>query len=189
MVAFAIKPGRYVDSGAHFSAGGEHRLLLWREWDHEGGVRMQGGVLWVCLNPSDAGAHRDDLTVAKAVGFSKQAFAAKRIELVNLFTYISTDPRGLGAVDRGRRVHHALDALEMAVKRLTPSDHIVAAWGDIARSDGPSLRHAETVLRILCGRDMVWCLGTTKSGQPRRPSRLGYDTPMEPYRMKGQPTQ
>jgi hypothetical protein len=55
------------ERGATFSPGAPpmYRYSLWRRWDS-----MTPSVLFVMLNPSTADAEKDDLTVAKCIGYA-----------------------------------------------------------------------------------------------------------------------
>src|SRR5258707_10232275 len=107
---------KYVDAGAHFSADGRYRYVLWREgrnhpapakwrwWKDDNGKPVVDGagkpigepetVLFVMLNPSTADGQGDDPTIRKCVGFA-QRWGYDRMKVVNLFAYRATDPRML----------------------------------------------------------------------------------------------
>ncbi len=78
-----------LESGAHLSPCRQYRYRLWRDWDPGA-----GRCVFVGLNPSTADEHTDDPTIRKCVGFAKRwGFGA--IDMVNLFAYRSTSPKGL----------------------------------------------------------------------------------------------
>lgn len=56
------------------------------------------------------------------------------------------------------------------------ADRIVLAWGN----HGAHLSRDQEVLSLLEGHDL-YCLGLTKSGQPKHPVRLTYDTPLQRF--------
>lgn len=53
----------------------------------------------------------------------------------------------------------------------------IAAWGGHESVTAERVEHAGELLR---GREVL-CLGRTKSGAPRHPSRLAYATPFETF--------
>lgn len=156
-------------NGALFSDDGLHRLRLWRVWDPERPV-----LVWCLLNPSVADATRSDLTLAKCVGFAKRNGYGGVI-LVNLFTLVSTDPDMLvrqlqfaNHIDADAHIKWACTAPVLA--------QVAVGWGSKPWAEA---RAREVLLYIRSlRRGHVLCLGTTKDGHPRHPSRLGYDVPL-----------
>lgn len=156
-------------SGAVFSPNGLHRVRLWRVWNPELPV-----LVWCLLNPSVANGERSDLTLAKCIGFAKRNGYGGVI-LVNLFTLIATDPYRLA---QQLQVANAWDADEHLKWACTAPvlSRVAAGWGHKPWAE----KRATYVLNYLRSlrRGDVLCLGTTKGGYPRHPSRLGYDTPL-----------
>lgn len=154
-----------------------YRYALWRP---TGSGR--GRCVFVLLNPSTADALRDDLTVKKCVGFARR-WGYARADLVNLYALRSTDPKAL------------LDPVpdpvgpdcDLWIRRTllghasVPRAHaVVAAWS-ASTPKGCEPRVAE-VSEILRASDLpLSCLGLTRSGAPRHPSRLPYATKLEIY--------
>ena len=109
--------------------------------------------------------------------------AVVRFDIVNLSAWISTDPDGLfrigfGDDPFGPENQRHIDAA------LAEADIAVAAWGSLA-SLPPWMRYqGETVLRAFTRSHDVMCLGRTKDGSPRHPSRIAYATPLEPFRAR-----
>lgn len=158
-----------IRSGATFSVDNLHRMLLWRTWDDTKPL-----LVWCLLNPSVASEERSDLTLAKCIGFAKRN-GYGRVLLVNLFTLVSTNPDNLAS-----RVHTAntVDAdhhLRWAAR--LPDSRIAIGWGSKPWA-AERARHVQRLLREQAMQRLL-CLGTTKDGSPRHPSRLGYDTPLE----------
>lgn len=163
-------------SAAVLSADGLYRYRLTRTLDT---YRDQASVLFVMLNPSTADATTDDPTIRRCVGFAhRDGFA--RLEVVNLHAYRATRPRDLhDAAAAGIDPHgphndrHLIDA----ASRHTGGPHrIVVAWGAQARPAA-----VDRFTNLLNPNVKLWCLGTTKTGQPRHPLMLRTDTPFEPW--------
>jgi hypothetical protein len=125
------------------------------------------------LNPSTADAERDDPTIRKCVGFAR-TWGFGGVEVVNLFAYRATLPceMRLAADPIGpTNDSHILDV----AARCRP---VVAAWG----THGDFLGRSRAVLDLLATLGThVECLGTTRSGHPRHPLYVRYDTPLVPY--------
>ncbi len=168
-------------SSARFSPCGRYRYELRRDIP---GATGRGTLPWIMLNPSVAGAVEDDLTIKKVMGFSSRLGFAS-IVVVNLFALVSTDPAGLLA---------AADPVgpenDEAIRGVVPARSlVVVAWGDsiefgARQPERIRGRDAHVWAMLREARADVRCLGTTKSGAPRHPSRLGYDTPLAPFGVK-----
>lgn len=164
-------PPRLVQGSARFSEDRSHRLELQRWWV-DAAVPGRRAVCFIGLNPSVADATDPDMTVSKMVGFS-QRWGFNAIRVVNLYTRIATDPRDLWAAppeqpraDRWWRA--VLDAVE-------GSERVVVCWGNLPR---PAQLPAEILVKELQDRGVaLWCIGETRAGFPRHPSRIAYDTP------------
>jgi hypothetical protein len=108
------------------------------------------------------------------------AFA--RFDVVNMYGLIATHQRdlwehvcpishdGLG-VENERHVREA----------LAEADTVIAAWGGLPRELSVWRREKE-VLDLLSASHEVHCLGKTKDGEPRHPSRLPYSAQLEVFR-------
>lgn len=147
--------------------GTTYRWLLWRAWNPD-----RPPVLWIMLNPSTASATRDDPTIRRCVGFAK-AWGYGRVDVVNLYALRATKPAALWAHpdpvgehnDRWTRLATARAGL------------VVAAWGAHGARDDRGAQVAAW-LRLL---RPVYCLGTTRSGQPRHPLYVPGDTIPQVY--------
>lgn len=151
-----------MDRGATLSPCGTYRYDLWRRWG-PGPV-----VLWMMLNPSTADALVDDPTVRRCIGFTK-AWGWGGMAVVNRYALRATDPKALvsvhqpGGPENARYWYHWFDSCVFAV----------AAWG----SWSPPKRTPLSVELAwpnpihIGGRanKPIYCLGTTKGGQPRHP--------------------
>jgi len=156
---------------AELSECGSYRYTLVRRWARG---RM---VCWILLNPSTADAVHDDHTVRKCMGFARH-WGFSGIYIVNLFAWRATDPRELGRIERDPFGGPRNDAAILC--RTSSAQRVVCGWGD---SGGVIARtHASAVVCELRERGItLHCLGTTKSGAPKHPARLGFDTPLEIY--------
>ena len=100
-------------AGAVFT--GNYRYLLWREWDGESKI-----VSFIMLNPSRADAEVNDPTIRRCINFAKAwgaqcvsiasrrktticACALRRLEVVNLFAYRTSQPSLLKQASRTNR--------------------------------------------------------------------------------------
>jgi len=158
--------------GAWFSDCGRYRYALWR-LSARPGRPFRTPLVFCGLNPSTADAVRPDTTVTKMRGFAKRLGYTGGIIVINAFALVSTDPNGLlqGADPVGRLNDVALELL--ALRR-----DVVCCWGGTNRSLLPRLGAVERKLGRWAAS--LWCLGRTKAGHPRHPSRLAYGTPIEP---------
>lgn len=155
-------------SGATFSQCGTWRYRLWRQWSAAPPVCLIG------LNPSTADAHTNDPTIRRCVSFAAR-WGHGGLQMVNLYAFCSTDPRGLWEQPEARRIGPGwASSFWAAVRR---SDRVVACWGGFNKTTAAQRRAAEAratvVLSRLQARGVpVWHLGLTASGQPRHPLYL-----------------
>jgi len=157
--------------GAVVSDCGTYRYVLWRSLVAQSTERLNGRLVWVCLNPSVADASADDPTIRKICGFTRRwGFAQPRV--VNLYALRSTDPKGLW-----RHTDPVGPENDRYIREeITACDAIVLAWGANATPE-----RAKTVTRLIDLNTLdlgvpIWHLGLTKNGQPKHPLMLGYDT-------------
>lgn len=158
---------------AVFSKDRAYRYILTRKLSPTGIPRR---ITWVMLNPSVADHETDDMTIVKCMGFAK-ALGYDEMAVVNLFALVSTDPRALLAHQDPIGKHNE----PFVGYGVHGCERVVAAWG--ALSNELWVKAAE-VRRYLYERapKPIQCLGRTKSGAPRHPSRLAYATTMEEWR-------
>lgn len=176
--------------GAILSEDRLHRFRLWR---HVGPTMPSSRpFLWVMLNPSTADETTNDLTIKKCLGFCERWNDAMdspegfTLEVVNLFSYRATEPADLWVwlAQHGPPFYQPPDVMkaneEAILHSAAAARRIILAWG--AQTDpafrAVSARVAEQLERL--GFEL-WCLGTTKDGHPRHPSRLGYATELVRY--------
>jgi len=160
--------------GAVFSQDLRHRYELSRVIDHGMFSRPEPKTaLFVMLNPSTADHENNDPTIRRCIGFAK-AWHCTALEIRNLFSLRSTDPRALYSDAQAEGDPQNIGRI---VSASTTADIIVCAWG----SHG-ALRDRDAFVReTLRGSGRrLYHLGLTQRGQPRHPLYLRGDTkPME----------
>lgn len=150
---------------ATISTDGVYRYLLSRTW--EPSAEPCG---WIMLNPSTADADIDDPTIRRCMGFAR-SWGYGGIVVANLYAYRATNPDDL--IDAaGAGVDPVGSGNVDAILALFDTCRVVVcAWGSsfvtkrgwrLPRLDveGMALRYDDRAL---------FCLGRTKTGQPRHP--------------------
>lgn len=149
-----------LTTSGSFSECRTYRYDLTRTWDDT----LQH-VLWIMLNPSTADIERDDRTLRRVQSYS-EAWGYGGVVVCNLFALRSTDPTVLKrhpdpvGPDNDGFIREWVESTRVGL--------IVAAWG----THGALHNRALLIDRELVDHE-VWCVGTTASGQPRHPCRLG----------------
>jgi hypothetical protein len=151
-----------VESTALFSDDGRYRRFLVRAWDP-----AKPRLCCCLLNPSVAGADKDDHTVENVVRIAVQN-GAGAIEVVNPFELVSTDPKALATDPDPVGPTTDADILEAAAR----AQRVVAGWG----CGGDLFGRGSQVLALLARRHDVECFGTTRGGSPAHPCRLSPKT-------------
>lgn len=147
-----------MNTGAIFDSTGVYRYSLWRGWDDRA-ARI--GV--VLLNPSRADAVVDDPTIRRCIGFAR-TWGYGSLEVMNLFAYRSSSPQELTQVADPVGADNDGYLADLAHR----VDCILLAWGNWGRLGDRD----RIVLQLLGDRKPLYCLGCTKSGQPRHPLYL-----------------
>lgn len=147
-----------MQAGAEFDVTGRYRYLLWRSWDEQA-----ARVGFVMLNPSRADAVMNDPTIRRCLGFA-QSWGFGALEVVNLFAYCTAKRRELRQVADpvGRENDRYLATLPQRVNTL------ILAWGN----DGGLQARDRAVVALWDDQTPVYCLGTTRLGQPKHPLYL-----------------
>lgn len=166
----------YANAAGLAGATLSHRYMLWRVWDE--GARV---LVWWMLNPSTADHYDNDQTIRRCIAFAKM-WGFGGIIVVNCYGLRSTSPAAmLRHRDRvGAQNDTVLRAvIDRQLRCEPPSERprVVLAWGEhieLEREDAITA----LLLELAIG---THCLGRTKRGRPRHPSRLAYDTPLEPW--------
>ena len=171
---WALQEG--VEGDAWFSPCGGHRLGLWRWWGYSKRFAAFG------INPSSAGADRDDPTVRKLIHYGR-AESYSGFDLGNLATLISKKPIDLLKADR-RNVELA-DAVIHSIITDRDCAAVLCMWGKPtnARLRAYIDSRARVVMAFATSHGVpTLCLGTTACGRyPRHPLYLRNDTKMRPF--------
>lgn len=124
--------------------------------------------LHLCISPT---------TSRRCVSFSRGAWHAGGLRIVNLFAYRATKPAEL------RRTADPVGPLNdrFILDACARDTVIVAAWG----AHGDLGGRAADVTRLLAGSNVrLHRLGTTRGGHPLHPLYVPYSTPLEIHREK-----
>lgn len=158
---------RSADGTVTLDSTGRYRYELTRVWD---AARPQ--LSWIMLNPSTATATRDDPTIRRVVGFSRDWGFGGAV-VVNLFALRTHRPD---------RLHQEPDPVgrrndEVTVATVADGTEVIAAWGNHGALVNPvtGVPRCEEVRRLV-GDIALRCLGTTANGQPRHPLYSRADT-------------
>ncbi|OMF05596.1 DUF1643 domain-containing protein [Paenibacillus sp. FSL H7-0942] len=148
---------------ATFDPEKKYRYLLTREWD----VTLPK-LLYIMLNPSTADEVSEDQTSRQCLYFANK-FQYGSFEVVNLYSLISTDPKGLkqSLVDP---IGHKTD--QYIIEASLRANRVIIAWGEKHFFN----QRDKQVIEMLRSKDInLYCLKMAKSGHPRHPSRLAHD--------------
>lgn len=156
-------------SDASFTLDGKHRWSLERTWGLRdartmGRTPVEGYVLWVMLNPSNAGRWNNDPTVRRCMGFAHR-WGYGGIRVMNLFSLVTPHPNVLYASKSPGPFYMTRMRLASQEAALT-----VVAWGAV-RPLPWVLQRRDEVLQTLVDPH---CLGTTQAGHPRHPLYVPY---------------
>lgn len=150
------------DKGAVFSSCGKHRLMLHRTWD-----TSKPTVMFIGLNPSTADSDRDDPTIRRVRSMAK-SWGFGSVVMMNLFTYISTDPKKLNIKDG-----NIFESNEILKDTGASVDTIVFAWGNFKVMG----RDVE-VMRMFPNAK---ALHLNKNGSPKHPLYVRSDVQLISY--------
>lgn len=165
----------FARNGATLSPCRQWRYQLWRSWDD-----AKPTCAFIGLNPSTADETKDDPTIRRCIAFSK-LWGFGRFEMLNLFAWRSTDPRGL--LDTADPVGPLNDAVIRG--RTGVVARTVLAWGSHRKSAAltrlVSVRGLELTLRLGdLGVRGLGHLGRNDDRQPKHPLYLAASTPFIP---------
>lgn len=163
----------YIKKHAEISTCTKYRYSLEREWISQDGGKGNNYILYIALNPSTADAEIDDPTLTRCVVRAK-SLGYKRLKLVNLFAFRSTNPAMLHGCDDPVGPNNDKTITTLA----KDADKIILCWGD----NGSWYERDKAVLELLKAFDSkLYCLKRSKLGIPRHPSRLSYEHSLEKY--------
>lgn len=170
MVQQALFPGRL----AEFSDCGRYRYTLHRPQRGEG-----PHVCFVLLNPSTADDERNDPTVRRCLGFAKKRYDACAITVLHAFAFRTPSPFELyGAHARGIDVVGPDNDWYIDRILTWQSPVVIGGWGSNGHARWARPRIEKLMAKLRQGRD-VFCLGKTKTGQPRHPLYVPYEQNVE----------
>lgn len=169
-------------NGAVLSDCKLYRYALWRtvaDWPQE----QEGDIIgYFGVNPSTADHTIDDQTVMKWRGFSERIPTPKhnvtKFIVGNLFAYRATD------VNELKKVYNPVgnDNDRWIDKIIQRSDILIPCWGNYTKVPiGLRFRIDEIEEKLKQSGKPVLCFGKTKSGCPRHPLMLGYNTEIVGY--------
>lgn len=144
-----------LEYGAIFDVSGTYRYSLWRSWSP-----YHPRIAFILLNPSTANEHKNDPTIRRCISFA-QSWNFGSIEVVNLFAYRTTDYRELFKANEPIGAENN----RFLMQALERCSTIVLGWG----ARGTFQNRDRQVMSFLAERTNLYCLGTTKNGQPRHP--------------------
>ncbi len=155
----------------------DYRFTLTREWTYG-----EGTLCWVMLNPSTADDALDDHTIRCVRRISQDA-GYQKLVVVNLFAARATQPSELvEMLARGEDVLGYANGPIIGAC-IESSDAVAFAWG----SSCPAPLHdlASVMVQFaVSASGMVGgalCLGFTKDGHPRHPSRIPVAQRLVPF--------
>lgn len=130
-------------------------------------------------NPSKASSDRTDATVIRCARRACRA-GYGALEMLNLFPLVATDPADLWAAGpQPDEEDRNLTEIATVAGLWKPATVLIAPGGDPQPRQRAMAAKVEAILRERDAR--LLCLGTTATGAPRHPSRLGYAVPMVPW--------
>jgi hypothetical protein len=158
-----------AESGAVFNDKRDRRFLLWRSREDGAGI-----ISFTLLNPSTADEIKNDPTVLRC-WIRSQEMGFKTMLLTNIFSYRSTDPKGIVIEEAAELLENIVTIRRSAIR----ADLVVCAWGIHGQLD----RRGHQILGMMRqDRIPVHVFGMTKSGEPRHPLYLPYNlkpTPLD----------
>lgn len=154
----------------------EYRYVLSRPVDDE---PIDGiNILWVMVNPSVATAVDNDHTITKCHGFS-QIYGARQYRVVNLCAFRAQDVKELKRTTMDVVGPHNDFYIGHAAAW---ADIVVCAWGRRTKLPSKLKSRPEEVVKILKrATPKLYCLGTTKDGDPVHPLMISYTTELTEY--------
>lgn len=152
---------------ANISGDLNHRWILERAWEIGG----PGSLGFIGLNPSTADADIDDPTIRRLIGFAQRE-GKRGLLVANLYSFRATDPKKLLTLANGGIGAYTDRYIDEVIAKCRV---VLCGWGAVHKSQ--EARAHEVMRRVACtGR--AYCLGLTKSGQPRHPLYMRADTPL-----------
>lgn len=146
-------------SGGIFSPCRKYRYQLWRRWGHG------EGCVFIGLNPSTADEKVNDPTIRRCINYAKR-WNFDAMVMLNLFAFRATDP-----ADMQCEIDPVGPDNDLWIRAATDGAFVVCCWG----AHGSHLSRSTQVLELIPKTQSVFCLGLTKSGEPKHPLYLRSD--------------
>lgn len=151
-----------IESQAIYSDSEEHRYVLKRAWNDQG-KRM----MFIGLNPSTATEIVNDPTITRVIGYAKrEGFGS--VSICNIFSFRATLPSDLKK--SGDPIGKETDNL--MIREAEDSDVILLGWGNHASFMDRGKKVRELLKPF---KEKTFCLGLTKSAEPKHPLYLRKD--------------
>lgn len=151
-----------ISSGAVFSDDLTLRFALWRVWDNQKPIIGQIG-----LNPSTAGADKNDATIARSVVRAHKCGFGGLIQ-TNKYPHIATNPKDLDRLI-------GIEENDLYIRKMVELTQIqLCMWGSIIND----IFRSQQVYKMLRN---PYCLGINPDGQPKHSLYIGYNVPMVKY--------
>lgn len=151
--------------GAIFSECRQHRYELWRIWDEENPL-----VMFIGLNPSTANENDDDPTIKSVVRIAKSN-GYGGVYMMNCFSYISTDPKGLCFEDVANEWNNHL-----LVAVSSKCQDVIFAWGNF-----PIVKEKGRDKELSNMFPNAKALHINANGSPKHPLYCKSSTPLMPF--------
>ena len=162
----------YTNSSAIISDCLSYRYLLRRIWDDSLPPLVAG-----LLNPSTADAETDDATITRLVRRARH-IGCGSVVVWNLCAFRSTEPKLLAHVPDSvgpQNLYWVSSAIRDAISR---KGSIMVGWGSHNVPSG-ILRQVRGLIET--SNASLLCLGVTKTGHPRHPLYISYETKFQPW--------
>lgn len=163
-----LRVGPATWTAATFSDDRKHRFTLERRWT--GATELDPFALWIGMNPSTADEYVDDTTVRRETTYTR-TWKLHRYVKVNICSYRATNPYDIleAEIERMEKENLKRVLLHALDKRCR---RVLLAFGNVP---SPLVRSRNHLLKLLRKFDVeAECLGITKNGWPRHPSRLAH---------------
>lgn len=156
---------------AMFSPDGVYRYRLGRDLPTGDPARR---CVFVMLNPSRATDYRSDNTITRCIGFAQRE-GCGRLDVVNLFAFVSPYPKDLLDVDDPVGPANNLHIVDVAVG----AEVVIGGWGANKLAVPRSIEVRELLDAAGVGR--LWCFGVNANGSPVHPLYQPTDQPLTPW--------
>ncbi len=157
----------FDNNGAEFSKCGKYRYTLWRIWDKDKPL-----VMFIGLNPSTANESDDDPTIRRVKRFAAD-WGFGGVYMMNLFAYISTDPKKLLFNPHEKIGYKNNNYLKEIAGKC---EKIIFAWGSFSEAH---VRSKEVIEMF----PQAHVLKINNNGSPKHPLYIKADTVPVRYKL------